>query len=510
MEIIAAIDIGTTGTKAAFVSQEGEIVATASAGYSTYGEHGWVEQNPDEWWQATINSLRAVVEQAPLLKPAAVVLSGQMQDLILTDQQASLGRAILYSDTRAQSEAKAVQKSIGEEQLQALTGNLQDASSLLAKLLWVKEHRKEEYQEAQTLFLGSHDYITWRLCGTRCTDYTTASTTGLLDIHANSWAEETLQQLDLRTDWLPKLVDAHAQVGPISTEAARLTNLPEGTPVFHGAGDAATATLGAGAGIPGHEYIYLGGSGWLATSRNGEPVDPETGIFNLRHPHKEWLIQIGPMLTAAGNFEWLHKTFGLLEVQAANCDETASYAIINRLAAKAVPGSNGLLFLPYLAGERAPMRDPNARGLFFGIHTETTRSDLYRAVLEGVAFSMRMIRDVLPASSSRPSKALSLVGGGARSPIWPQIMADMFNCTVKVLDDPENVGTRGAAILAGMGLGWYTDFAPPVEYFPIQSHFEPEPIAVSKYDQLYPLFRTLYPTLQESFGTLSEIVKTTT
>lgn len=505
MEMIAAVDIGTTCTKSALVDRKGEIVASASASYPTHTDNGWIEQSPDDWWEATVTSLRELITQAPSAQLVAIVLCGQMQDLILVDQETHLGRAILYSDTRAQAEAGIVSKTIGEAQLCALTGNLQDASSLLAKLLWVKNHRPEHYQAARTLFVGSHDYITWRLCGARCTDYTTASTTGLLDLISNIWAQDTMKTLGLRVDWLPELVDASAQVGLISADMAKLTGLPAGIPVFHGAGDAAAATLGAGAGIAGNAYIYLGTSGWLATSWEKEPINPENGIFNLRHPNPDWLIQIGPMLTAAGNFEWLHNTFGTLEALASNRDNTDAYGLINDLAAKAPPGCNGVLFLPYLAGERAPMRDPNARGVFFGIRTDTTRADLYRAVLEGVAFSMRTIRDALPTSSSSPSNVLNLIGGGAKSPVWPQIFADIFNCPVNVLDDPDSAGTRGAAILAGLGLGWFEGYIPSEEYFPTQSCFEPNTAAVSKHDLFYEIFRGLYPALKDNFTRLSEI-----
>jgi xylulokinase len=502
MEVIAALDIGTTGTKAALVDSQGLIITNASAGYNTHTGNGWMEQNPADWWEAAVTSLAELNVQAPS-SPVAVVLSGQMQDLILIDHETHLGHALLYSDMRAQAEADIVAKTIGEQQLQDLTGNLQDASSLLAKLLWIKKHQADRYAAARTLLTGSHDYVTWRLCGARCTDFTTASTTGLLDLQANTWALDILDALQLRIDWLPELVTAETQVGVVSAYAAQATGLSEGIPVFHGAGDAATATLGAGAGVPGKYYVYLGTSGWLATSWSDDPVDPVTGIFNLRHPKPDWLIQIGPMLTAAGNFEWLKNTFGSLETKAAGLDEAEAYNLINSLVVEARPGSNGVLYLPYLAGERAPIRDPNARGVFFGLDQRTTRGDLYRAVLEGVALSMRMIREALPVSDTSHTSELSIVGGGAKSPVWPQIFADVFNCPVHILDDPDNVGTRGAALLAGMGLGWYDGYFPSSSYFPVQSSFYPDSAAVSKYDGSYTLFCNLYPALKTIFFELS-------
>ncbi|MEW5958556.1 MAG: FGGY-family carbohydrate kinase [Chloroflexota bacterium] len=507
METIVAIDIGTTGAKATLISRQGKILASAYVGYPTDSRENRVEQSPDDWWEAACASLHSLREQHPHLKPVGIALSGQMQDVILVDTEKSLAPAILYADTRAQQEARQVLERLGEERLQQVTGNLQDASGLLAKLLWLKEHRPALYQSAHTLLVGAHDYLAWKLGGARVADYTTAATTGLLDLKANAWADGLFKTLGLRLDWLPELVPAEARVGQIDEAAAKETGLPAGLPIFHGAGDAATTTLGAGAGEPGRYYVYLGTSGWLAATQTGEPADPRTGIFNLRHPDPAQLIMIGPMLTAAGNFEWLRQQFGPLELAAWPAQEANPYDILNAQAAQAPAGSHGVIYLPYLAGERSPFRDAHARGVFFGLTVNTTRQDLYRAVLEGVAFSMRAIRQAMSLANQMAASELSLVGGGARSALWAQIFADVFACRVKVLADPGDVGARGAALIAGKALGWYDSFWPNAAYFPVQGVYEPASPAVQQYDRLFTVFGGLYPALQASFTALGQVMK---
>ncbi|GIV83124.1 MAG: xylulokinase [Candidatus Roseilinea sp.] len=499
MEAIIALDIGTTAAKAVCVDRNGCVLARAQAGYGSVSRGPEVEQNATDWWEAARSCLKSIMHQMPDgVWAAALVLSGQMQDVILMDEREALAPVILYSDVRAQAEADEVLRAIGEDRLIAATGNLQDASGLLAKLLWIKRHKTEWYQNTLTLLIGAHDYIAAKLCGERVTDATTASTTGLFHLQENRWATELLEALNLRTDWLPRLDLANKPVGRVSRTAAKLTDLPEGLPVFHGVGDAAATTLGAGAGEEGRWYVYLGTSGWLAATVDALPVDPRTGIFNLRHPDAQRLILIGPMLTAAGNFEWLVRQFGPLE-RRRSADEDA-HTLLNQAAELASPGCGGVLYLPYLSGERAPFRDGRARGVFFGLSPSTGRVDLYRAVLEGVAFAMRTIRDAMPSADQ--IKHISLVGGGARSALWPQIFADVFGRPVQVLAQPDDVGGRGAVLLAAKALGWHSNLNPP-EYFPVERIYRPIVQNQRCYDNLYRVFCGLYPALKDSFSLLA-------
>lgn len=500
MDVVVAIDIGTSETKCSLVDRAGRIVARASAGYPLSQDGPRHEQRPEDWWRATAEALRAALAGSDA-RPAAVVLSGQMQDAILVGDGGALPPTLLYSDTRAAAEAEVVTARIGAARLRELTGNLQDASGLLAKLLWLREHAPGSYGAAHTLFVGAHDYVAWKLCGARVADYTTASTTGLLDLRGNRWATEVLAELGLRHDWLPRLAPAAEEVGRVGAEAAEATGLPAGLPVLHGTGDVATTTIGSGAGEPGQLSIYLGTTGWLAMTSDGTPVDPETGIFNLRHTDPGRLIMVGPMLTAAGNLAWLREQFGGLE--APGQDDNGAYSRIAELAEGAAPGCRGLLYLPYLAGERSPFREPNARGVLFGMDRSTTRAEVYRAVLEGVAYAMRSIRDTMLAGERRAGQAANLVGGGARTGLWAQIFADVLGCEVRVLADPQDVGARGAAMIAGRALGWLESYRPPEGYLPEAAVLRPRPAEAAAYDSHYARFSTLVAALRHTFGPLA-------
>lgn len=494
MQTIVAIDIGTTGAKVALVSQEGQVVASGYSGYPTHTPaNNCVEQMPDEWWGATCAALAqlwatANVEQKTI---GAVALSGQMQDMILLGDDGAVGPAILYSDSRAQVEAGAIAMQIGDADLVRITGNEQGAASLLAKWRWVQRHEPARLAACHTILLGAHTYVGWRLSGATSCDYTTASTTGLLDLSNNAWATTLLARLELPADKLPPLLPAEAALGVVTDRAADATGLPAGLPVYAGAGDLAATTVGVGAGEPGRLYCYLGTSGWIATSLHQATPNPQGGIFTLRHPDPARFIQVAPMLTAGGNLDWVRTRL----------IDTDDYTQINVLAAAAPVGSHGVLYLPYLAGERSPFSDPNARACYIGISGRTERSDLVRAVMEGTGFAYRSLLEAL----TDEAEALYVVGGGARSAVWMQILADILGCPVHVVAEPANAAARGAAILVGRALGWYDSFVPHPTFFPVQQSFHPNAAARHTYQSLYPIFSRLYPQLRTTFAALAEV-----
>lgn len=489
-EVVATVDIGTTAAKAALITPEGHILRRGQVTYPLYtGPHGEMEQKPEDWWNATCQALHACEPQQ--FHVLALIFSGQMQDLIAIGQNRALRPAILYSDQRASIEFDLVLQTVGVERWHRLTGNLQDASSLPAKMLWLKRREPDVYRDTEVILLGAHDYITWRACGARVTDLTTASTTGLLNLRTNRFLTELLKELGLRTDWLPELSLAEEVVGRLSPEAAEAMGLPAGIPVFHGAGDAATTTVGVGAGEPGRSYLYLGTSGWLAASEDGRMADPLTGIFTLRHPNSAWTILIGPMMTAGGNLEWMRRQ-QMKEIP---------YDTLSDLAASSAPGSHGVIYLPYLAGERCPFRDSHVRAAFIGLSTYTSWADMVRAVLEGVAFGFRSIAEAIwPEYKATPIQELFIAGGGSRSSLWCQIISDVLNCTVHRTAAPEDVAARGAFILAGKGLGWYESYVPSPEMFPIEATFAPRLDVVATYARYYAIFRDLYPVLRDVFS----------
>lgn len=495
MQTIAAIDIGTTGAKVALVAQDGQVVASGYSAYATHsGEGNRVEQTPADWWTATgvaLTQLWAAGGDRNTI--AAVALSGQMQDLILVGDHEALGPAILYADCRAQTEAQMITATIGVEELIRITGNEQGAASLLAKWRWLQRHEPARLAACRTLLLGAHSYVGWRLSGAATCDYTTASTTGLLDLFGNHWAIPLLSRLELETTKLPTLLAADAPMGTVTSAAAAATGLPAGIPVYTGAGDLAATTVGVGAGEPGRTYCYLGTSGWIATTLDKAIPNPSGGIFTLRHPDPARFIQVAPMLTAGGNLDWVRTQLV----------STEDYAHLNELASVAPVGSHGVLYLPYLAGERSPFSDPYARACYIGISGQTQRSDLVRAVMEGVCFAYRALLEALTDEVA----ALYVVGGGAQSRVWMQILADVLGCPVHVVAKPADAAARGAAIITGRALGWYNRFAPHDGFFPISQTMQPNPTAQASYQSLYPIFTNLYPHLRAAFAALAQVAK---
>jgi xylulokinase len=514
MDNIVALDIGTTGVKAALVDRRGQIVESGYAGYPTFTDGNRVEQEPEAWWRATGEALAALWQEIPAGRSVAgVALSGQMQDTIPLGSQGAVGRAILYSDCRAEAEARLLDEQIGAARLAATSGNSQTATSVLAKWLWLARQDPAQLAATQTLLLGAHDYITWRLCGARTTDYTTAATTGLLDLRANCWDETTIRAMGLDPALLPELRRAGVQVGTVSASAAQMTGLPVGTPVFQGVGDLGATTVGVGAGVPGRLYGYLGTSGWLAsTLAQAEPC-PERGVFTVRHPDPSQVIQVVPMLTAGGNLEWLRGIFHSMYASVLGQETVApgvDYELLNQLASSAPAGSRGLLYLPYLAGERSPFSAPDARACFVGLSAESQPSELARAVLEGTALAYRALREALgPESATDPAKVhagpLLLVGGGAKSPVWTQILADVLDAPVHVSADPGNAAARGAALIAGQTLGWFAGYAPTPDFFPTAQIYMPNPAHRDLYDRLFALFASLHLRLESTFAGLAAL-----
>jgi xylulokinase len=506
MDSIVALDIGTTGVKATLVDRRGKVVASGYTQYPTFTNGNRVEQEPEAWWQATAEALALLWQDAPAgLTPASVALSGQMQDTILLGAQGAIGRAILYSDSRAEIEARWLEEQVGAARLAAVSGNPLTATSVLAKWLWLARNAPEQLASAQTLLPGAHDYIAWRLCGARTTDYTTAATTGLLDLRANRWDEATIRALGLNPALLPVLQQAGTHVGVLSESAARATSLPVGIPVFQGIGDLGATTVGVGAGVPGRLYCYLGTSGWLASTLVEAKPRPEQGVLTLRHPDPAQMIQVAPMLTAGGNLEWLRSTFQAVLVSASGQDAVVppvNYDLLNQLAASAPAGSRGLLYLPYLAGERSPFSSPDARACFIGLSADSRINELARAVMEGTALAYRALRETLGVVQSGP---LLLVGGGAKSPVWAQILADVLGAPVHVAEDPGNAAARGAALIVGQTLGWFEGYAPAPHFFPVAETYTPIPAHSVLYDRLFTLFAPLHLQLEGVFGALASI-----
>jgi xylulokinase len=485
MNLWLAFDIGTTGTKAALLDEEQNVLATTYASYETLrGENGRVEQSPREWRRAIYQTTSQLSQHPTFYAVDAIVITGQMQNLTSLDAAGEpLGHTILYSDSRAQTEASEVNKHLGVDELYNKTGNEQDSSSLLAKLLWLQHHERQNYKEAKYIFFGAADVTAFWLTGQTVTDTTTASTTGLMNIETKMYLEPFFTSLGLENiqSKLPTLQNGGQLAGHLTAIAARELKLSEGIPVYLAPGDAGSTTIGAGSGELGEAYAYIGTSGWIAFS--SEERAKERGVFTLAHPHPKRFIQIAPLLTAGGNLQWVRDLFS-----------SSDYETI---ISEALPSqASSLLYLPYLNGERCPVRDPLARGAFIGLSSTTTQAEMVRAVLEGIVFNYRHALQLL--CSTFPT-TLTLTGGGTKSAQWCQLFADVLGIPIQVIKEAEFVGVRGAQLSALVASGKRKDYSVKNECVT----FEPDKKLEPHYTKLYDAYLGIYPALKETFRKLS-------
>lgn len=504
--LVLAVDLGTSAAKLLAISVQGQVAAEATVDYPLHHpQPGWAEQDPNDWWRAVVEGCRRLFRQG--VHPGellAVGLSGQMQNCLLVDGEGQpLGRAILYSDGRGDRQARRFVEQVGQRALWRVTGNPFDASATLAKLLWLKEREPERLQQARWVLPGAKDWVVYRLTGQMVTDPTNASTTGMMRLKIARWDEDLLQEAGISPHILPRLSEAHACVGHVTPEAAEETGLPSGLPVICGAGDAGCATLGAAAVSPERAYCYVGTTGWVATVATEPSSEPREGAFCLRHPDPRYYISVGPLLNAGSAYQWARDTLALPEGSgeaALSSDE--AYALMETWVSQVEAGSGGVIFLPYLAGERSPFRDLDARGVFFGLSSSTRRGHLLRAVQEGVAYGIRHIMDSM--SDLSHLERLVFIGGGSRSATWSQILADVTGCRIAVPHESVGGPALGAAVCALVGVGVAAGYEAVDQLLQIKAEYGPDPRRVERYRQLYAIYRELYPALREAYGQLAE------
>lgn len=495
MRYIATFDAGTTAVKGVLVDLEGRAAVTGSIDIPTLAERGCREQDPGSWWEAfqtIFRTFTAAVDPAAIL---GVVMSGQMQDLILLDEALQpVDGAILYSDGRAVEEARALEAAYGVERFLEVTGNRCDGSLPLPKLMWVQKHRPELYARTAHVLISSKDYLIARLTGVCCGDVTACSTAGAMDIRRKCWDQGLLSAAGVSPELFPPLYASHQQVGTILPEAAEVCGCLPGTSVYAGIGDAGATTLASGIARPGQYNINLGTSGWVATVSDA-PLMAEAGVFNLAAAPENRYINVVPFLNAGNVHRWISGVFSGLGGQAAG---KADYANMAALLSASEPGSHGVLFLPYLAGERFPVLDPDIRGGYVGLTPQTTAADLARACLEGVAFS---IRQGLEQLATRPEE-ISVIGGGGREAVWCQILADVLGREVAVFRDAEllpSLAVSSMALLAMGRIGSYTQFTDALRSGENSVLYRPGQEACRLYDRVYSRYCRLYPALKGAF-----------
>ena len=494
--LFLGIDVSTTGAKALLVDEKGAVVTTATTPLTlSTPKPLWSEQDPHEWWAGVTKSIQAALAQARVggADVAAVGLTGQMHGLVLLDaEQRVLRPAILWNDQRTGAQCDEIRKRMGGRQrLVQVTGNDALTGFTAPKILWVRENEPDVYARARLVLLPK-DYVRLRLTGIAAMDKADGSGTLLFDLASRAWSDEVLGALEIPRDWLPPTHEGPAVTGHVTAVAAAATGLREGTPVMAGGGDQAAGAVGTGAITPGVVSLTLGTSGVVFATTDSPLVEPEGRLHAFCHavPGKWHLM--GVTLSAAGSLQWYRDTLA----------PTESFDALVTEAASARAGSEGLIFLPYLSGERTPYPDPLARGAFVGLTVRHRRAHLTRAVLEGVAFSMRDCLDLFAGTGLAKVSQIRVAGGGAKGPLWRKIVASVLGVELVTVNSTEGAA-YGAALLAGVGAGAWKDVGAACDSaIAVTGRDEPDRDWQRTYDALYPRYRALYPALKAEFAAL--------
>jgi xylulokinase len=495
--LFLGLDVSTTGAKALLIDGEGTLIGTATAPLTlSTPKPLWSEQDPHEWWAGTVKSIRSVLATARVQGSdvAAIGLTGQMHGLVLLDAERKVLRpAILWNDQRTARECDEIRTRMGgRETLVRVTGNDALTGFTAPKILWVRNNEPAVYDKARLVLLPK-DYVRLRLTGVAAMDKADGSGTLLFDLAARNWSKEVLSKLDIPEAWLPPTFEGPEVTGEITDETAAETGLAAGTPVTAGGGDQAAGAVGAGAVKPGVVALTLGTSGVVFASTDKPLVEPQGRLHAFCHALPATWHFMGVTLSAAGSLQWFHDTVAPHE----------SFDALMAEAAEAPAGSEGLLFLPYLSGERTPYADPLARGSFVGLTLRHKRAHLTRAVLEGVAFSMRDCFGLLAHAGLAAVGEVRVAGGGAKSPLWRKICASVLGVDLVTVNSTEG-GAFGAALIAGVaGAAWPDVPSACAATIAVTGRDTPDPAWRAAYDRLHPEYQALYGALKPTFDRLS-------
>lgn len=481
------IDLGTSAVKLLLLSSDGTIEKITSREYPlSFPKPGWSEQNPYDWFRQTMDGLKELLSDCDRLQVAGISFGGQMHGLVPLDENGEVIRpAILWNDSRTTEECDYLNNVIGKEKLSEYTANISFTGFTAPKVLWLKKNEPENYSKIAKLLLPK-DYLCYRLTGKFATDVSDASGTLYFDVKNRQWSKEMCEILGIKEEWLPKVYESYEAVGTLLPEIAKELGVPETVKVAAGAGDNAAAAVGTGTVGDGACNISLGTSGTLFISSAKFEVDENNALHSFAHADGSYHL-MGCMLSAAScNKWWMDEIIG-----------TKDYAGEQEAIAKL--GENHVYFLPYLMGERSPHNDPLARGTFTGLTMDSTRADMTQAVLEGVAFALRDSFEVAKKLGI-DVKCSKICGGGAKSPLWKKMVANILNITLEVPEIEEGP-SMGGAMLAAVACGEFEDVKEVAEKMvKVKERIEPEPELVLKYEKQYQKFKKIYPALKPVFN----------
>lgn len=496
-EYLLGIDIGTSACKVALFQTDGSVAGSTSCDYAVYYPHpGWAEQNPDEWWKAVYTAVHRLLQETRI-DPSdikGIGIDGQSWSAIAIDENGNvLTNTPIWMDTRAKDICDRLNREIGADRIFELCGNPLQPSYTTAKIIWYKENFSEVYNKIWKI-LQSNSFIAYRLTGNISQDICQSYGFHCFNMRTGQWDDEMCRMMGIPREFLPEISACHEIIGTVNEDAAKLTGLALGTPVVAGGLDAACGTLGAGVVRPGETQEQGGQAGGMSICLDTYAADPRL-ILSFHVVPNQWILQ-GGTTGGGGVMRWLEREFADYERSAAAEKGKSSLVQFNDLAEKVPPGSDGLVFLPYMSGERSPIWDPDAKGVFFGLDFSKTKGHMIRAAMEGVAYSLKHNLDIAESTGAKVGELLAM-GGSANSLLWTQIKSDITGKPIAV-PSSDTATTLGAVILAGVGVGIYKSFEEAVEKtVKVTRRHEPNMDLHEKYKENYEIYLSLYESTKE-------------
>ncbi|GAB4138756.1 MAG: xylulokinase [Planctomycetaceae bacterium] len=508
MSVFLGIDIGTSGTKTLAIREDGTILASVNATYPLIVEQsGWSEQRPEDWWQATVQTVKDVVAQGAFTAAdiAGIGLSGQMHGSVFLDENQDVIRpAILWNDQRTQKECEEIEAAAGgRKQLIEMVANPALTGFTAPKILWLRKHEPNHFQRVRQILLPK-DYIRFRLTGEFATEVSDASGTLLLDVANRCWSSRLLEALQIDWELLPKVFESEEVSGQVSSTVAQELGIPAGVPVVGGGGDQAAGAVGNGIVQAGAVSATIGTSGVVFAHSDDVQTDPQGRVHTFCHAVRgKWHV-MGVVLSAGGSLQWYRNELAQSEIAIAEAMNVDPYELLSAEAAQAPAGSENLFFLPYLTGERTPHADPYARGSWVGLGLRHQRPHLVRSIMEGATYAMRDCFEIIEGMGI-PVTETRLSGGGARSPFWRQMQADIYDREVVTINAEEGPA-YGVALLAAAGTGAYKNIVEACEAtIKVTTYTQPTEDGPAIYNERYPIYQKLYRSLKDDFKTIATL-----
>ena len=492
MSVLLGLDVGTGGVRAVAVDEYGDVVAEASSEYPLHSPRpGWTEQDPEDWWKGAKEALGRVAAEVED-EVAALGLTGQMHGSVFLDSSGAVIRpALLWNDQRTYRQCEKITEAVGEERLIQLAGNPAITGFQAPKVLWLRDEEPENYERVSSVLLPK-DYVRLRLTGEYATDASDAAGTLFLDVRGRDWSSEILDALEIPAGWMPEVYEGSESTGALREDVAAELGLPPGIPMAAGGGDNAAAAVGVGVVEGGLLSSSVGTSGVLFAASGGFNPDPSGRIHAFCHAVPGEYHLMGVTLSAGGSLQWWRDATG------------ADYDELVERAEGVQPGAEGLLFLPYLSGERTPHLDPQARGAFFGLTARHSIQHMTRAVMEGVIFSLRDSLEIM-RELDVPIEQVRATGGGARSALWRQLQADVYGLPIHRTTADEGPA-HGAALLSGVAANVFSDVREACSTVRLREEVtEPDPERMKIYEEHYEVYRSLYPATETAMHSLAQL-----